>query len=242
MTLPIGAPEDPSASQGLSYAGVFVNADRRLLLDQLAQRRFSGWLGPQEGDWVLAVAEQATGAVAGGGTALTTLARDLAHALGAVVIVARVERDRVLRLDGWDGTDDDGHDEPEPLGSYLSDPSVDATPDDEDDEVYPEPVGAEFAPSYARSCGVPEATGELTEVLEEELDPESVFESERLDSVLRLLELPRWLISAGSLPGDVPAGPRRSELVRLGAGREGLPGLVVGAVTGVLRRRRRRLT
>ena len=69
MTLPIGAPEDPSASQGLSYAGVFVNADRRLLLDQLAQRRFSGWLGPQEGDWVLAVAEQATGAVAGGGTA-----------------------------------------------------------------------------------------------------------------------------------------------------------------------------
>lgn len=241
MTLPIGGSQDPTASQGLSYAGVFVNGDRRLVLDQLAQRRFSGWLGPQEGDWVLAVAEQATGAVAGGGTALTTLARELAHALGAVVIVARVDRDRALHLDGWDGTDDDGHDDPEPLGSYVSDPSVDAAHDADDEELYPEPVGVEFAPVYARACGVPEVADELTEVLEEELDPQSVFESERLDSVLRLLELPRWLISAGSLPGDVPAGPRRDELVRLGAGREGLPGLVVGAVTGVLRRRRRRL-
>jgi hypothetical protein len=66
-----------------------------------------------------------------------------------------------------------------------------------------------------------------------------VLESERLDTVLRLLDLPRWLISAQSLPGDLPVGPRRTELVRLGAGRSGAGGLVMGAVTGALRKRRR---
>ena len=64
-------------------------------------------------------------------------------------------------------------------------------------------------PSPASS---PEAAEELFEVLAEELDPQTVFESERLDTVLRLLDLPRWLIAAQSLPKDVPSGPRRTEL------------------------------
>lgn len=237
-TIPIGGPQVPGGPDGHSYAGLFVNGERDALLGLLTQRRFSGWVGPQEDDWVLVVAEQATGVVAGGGTALTTLGVEVAQALGTVVIAARVDRDRVLRLDGWDARDDDGHDDPEPLGSYLSDPTVQA-PDDED--LWPEPVGAEFAPRYAEACGVPDAADEVTEVLAEELDAESVLESERLDSVLRLLGLPRWLISATSLPRDVPAGPRRSELAWLGAGREGVPGRVVGAVSRVLRKRRRPL-
>lgn len=237
MSLPIvgPGPDDPGAMLGHSYAGLFASADRDAVLQALAERRFTGWLGPQEDGWVLAVAERPAGVVAGGGTALTSLAIDLAGELDTVVIVAQVERDRVLRLDGWTGADDDDREEPEALGSYVSDPSVDA----EDDDVYPEPSGSWFAPAYAEACGVPQVADELTEVLAEELDPESVFESERLDSVLRLLELPRWLVSAQSLPGDVPAGPRRGELIRLGAGREGVAGRLAGAVTGVLRKRRR---
>ncbi len=223
---------------GYTYAGLFVCAERDIVLDHLTDRRFSGWLGPQESAWVLAVPEETGAAVAGDGMNLSTLAAGLAHSLGTVAVMVRVERDRVLRLEGWDGTGDHGYQEPEHLGSYVSDPSADA-PDDE--EMYPEPVGAHHARRYAEACGHPEVGDDLTELLAEELDPESVFESERLDSVLRLLDLPRWLIAASSLPGDVPSGPRRSEMVRLGAGREGAPGRVAGTMTGILRRRFPRL-
>ncbi|MFZ0160395.1 MAG: hypothetical protein WAL50_15320 [Kineosporiaceae bacterium] len=237
MSLPITGPDGPTVGSGCTYAGIFVCAERAGVLGYLAERRFSGWLGPQECDWVLAVPEEVVAAVAGDGTDLLALAVGLARRLGTVTVAARVERDRVLRLDAWDGTDDQDTQEPEHLGSYLSDPTVDAP----DEEVYPEPVGAHHAPRYAEACGHPEVSDELTELLAEELDPESVFESERLDSVLRLLDLPRWLVAVTSLPGDVPSGPRRSELVRLGAGREGVTGRVAGAMTGVVRRRLPRL-
>jgi hypothetical protein len=237
MSLPITGPDGPTVGGGCTYAGIFVCAEHAGVLGYLAERRFSGWLGPQESDWVLAVPEEVVAAVAGDGTDLLALAVGLARRLGTVTVAARVERDRVLRLDAWDGTDDQDTQEPEHLGSYLSDPTVDAP----DEEVYPEPVGAHHAPRYAEACGHPEVSDELTELLAEELDPESVFESERLDSVLRLLDLPRWLVAVTSLPGDVPSGPRRSELVRLGAGREGVPGRVAGAMTGVVRRRLPRL-
>lgn len=223
---------------GYTYAGIFVCAERDSVRDHLTDRRFTGWLGPQECDWVLAVPEETSAAVAGDGMDLSALAAGLARALGTVAVMARVERDRVLHLEGWDGTGDQDSQEPQHLGSYLSDPTADA-PDD--DEIYPEPVGAHHAPRYAEACGHPEVGDDLTELLAEELDPESVFESERLDSVLRLLDLPRWLIAASSLPGDVPSGPRRSEMVRLGAGREGASGRVAGTMTGILRRRFPRL-
>lgn len=236
MSIPIRGPDDPAAMDGYSYSGVFVRAEHGTLLGRLAEQRFTGWLGPQEGEWALAVAEEAAGPVAGSGRTLLTLARALARDLSTIVIVARVERDRVLRLDGWDGTGDDGDEAPRELGGYVSDPSVDA---EDADAVFPEPDGAHHAEAYAQACEQPGAAEELFEVLAEELDPQTVFESERLDTVLRLLDLPRWLISAQSLPKDVPAGPRHTELVRLGAGRSGPSGLVMGAVTGVLRRRRR---
>jgi len=232
-------PEDPTAMVGLSYAGLFVLGERGSVFDLLTERRFSGWLGPQEDAWILIVPESGGGAVAGDGTTLTALAADLARELGTVTVAARVEFDRVLRLNGWDGTDDHRREDPEDLGAYVSDPSADA---EDDEETYPEPDGAHHAPAYVRACrpaAGDEVAEELEKILAEELDTDAVFESERLDAVLRLLGLPRWLISSDSLPGDVPAGPRRQELTRLGAGREGVPGRLAGRVASVLRRRRR---
>lgn len=231
MTIPI-PPADPTAIVGHSYSGLFVRADHEAVLARLTEHRFTGWLGPQQGGWVLAVAEEPAGPVAGSGLSLLSLAATVAGDLLTITVAVRVEKDVVLRLDGWDGTGGT----PSELGSYVSDPSVDA-PDD--DEVFPEPDGAHHAETYARACGQPGAAEELYEVLAEEIDTESVLESERLDTVLRLLDLPRWLISAQSLPRDLPAGPRKAELVRLGAGRAGAGGLVLGAVTGALRKRRR---
>lgn len=266
MTIPSPQPPDPAAIVGHSYSGLFVRADHDAVLDRLTEHRFSGWLGPQEGSWVLAVAEKPGGPVAGSGLSLLSLAGTLAQELSTVTIAARVERDRMLRLDGFDGStdreptvhrapqtmlddfgniievpgdepDEDGDgDAPSSLGSYVSDPTLDHPGDD---EVFPEPSGAWHAERYARACGRDEVAEELQELLAEHLDTESVLESERLDTVLRLLDLPRWLISAQSLPGDLPVGPRKSELVRLGAGRSGAGGLVMGAVTGALRKRRR---
>ena len=230
-------PDDPTAMVGLSYAGMFVRAGRDDVLTRLAEQRFTGWLGPQEGDWLLVVPEAVDGPVAGSGRGLLQLALALARELSTVAVVARVDRDQVLRLDGWDGTGDDGSQPPRELGGYVSDPSIDA-PDD--DAVFAEPEGAHHAHAYAGACSRPEVGEELFELLAEELDTESIFESERLDSALRLLDVPRWLVSAPSLPRDVPGGPRRGELVRLGAGRLGVSGRLAAAATGVVRRRRRR--
>jgi hypothetical protein len=76
-------------------------------------------------------------------------------------------------------------------------------------------------------------------VLAEELDPDSVIESERLARVLRLLRLPTWLVAADALPRDIPTGPDRRELTRLGAGLPGPAGRCYGAIIEVVRRRRR---
>ncbi len=233
MNFVISDPDRPDATAGLSYAGMFVRAGHDAVLAWLGDRRFTGWLGPQEGDWVLVVAEQPDGPVAGEGRTLLGAAAEAARDLSTVALAVRVRRDVVLHLDGWDGTGDDGAEPPRELGGYVSDPSGNA---ENPDEVYPEPEGAHHAQAYAAACGQEQAGADLFDLLAEELDTDSVFESERLDSVLRLLDLPRWLISAASLPKDVPAGPRRSEVVRLGAGRTGAAGRVI---SWILRRRRR---
>jgi len=66
----------------------------------------------------------------------------------------------------------------------------------------------------------------------------SVIESERLSRVLRLTGLPPWLVASAALPRDIPTGPSRRELTRLGAGHPGLLGLLLGRLVGVVRRRR----
>jgi hypothetical protein len=231
------------------------------VLDQLVGRRFSGWVGPQQQSWVLAVARSSTGPVAGEGRPVEVLTAEVAEALATVAFAVRVLRDEVLHLSGWHAT--------EHLGDYVSDPSIESPAGTQDDDVaglagqgdlegygklegygglegfsmldaFPEPQGAWHAPAFATACGRPDAAEELGELLGETLDHDSVFESERLGQALRLLGLPDWLVSAPSLPGDVPGGPARTELVQLGAGRIGLAGLLSGLFTGVARRRRPR--
>ncbi len=244
MTYPIAAGRGDEAA-GASYAGLFVRAERDSVLDQLVGRRFSGWVGPQQQSWVLAVASTAEGPVAGGRRPIEVLTAEVAAALATVALAVRVHRDRVLYLTGWHAG--------EHLGDYVSDPSVETPSGEvpvEDDpygglEVYgpldtfPEPQGAWHAPAFATACGRPGAAADLGELLGETLDHDSVFESERLAQALRLLGLPTWLVSAPSLPGDVPGGPSRADLVQLGAGRSGLGGRIGGLVTGLVRRRRR---
>jgi hypothetical protein len=118
----------------------------------------------------------------------------------------------------------------------MSDPSRDH-PDSTD--ILDEPLGVDLAPALAEACGRGDAADELTDLLSENLDTDSRIESERLIEILRLLELPRWLVSVSSLPRDIPAGPRAGELTRLGAGRDGLRGLVGRRASDVVRRHQR---
>ena len=242
MTHPIAAAPGDHGQTGASYAGLFVRAERVSVIDQLSQRRFSGWVGPQQQAWVLAVCRSPTGPVAGNGRTLTTLAAEVAGALATVVLASRVHQDEVLHLAGWHAAKD--------LGSYVSDPSVEAAglpdgdlsdPDGADpygaQEAFPEPQGAWHAPAFASACGHPEAAEGLGELLGQTLDHDSVYESERLAAALTLLGLPTWLVSAASLPGDLPAGPDRRDLLTLGAGRTGLGGRFGGLAARLTRRR-----
>jgi hypothetical protein len=247
MTYPIAAAHGDEEAAGASYAGLFVRAELDSVLDQLVGRRFSGWVGPQQEAWVLAVARTSTGPVAGEGRPVEVLTAEVAEALATVAFAVRVLRDEVLYLSGWHAT--------EHLGDYVSDPSIESKASTQDDDVagleghgglegfgrldaFPEPQGAWYAPAFATACGRPDGAEELGELLGETLDHDSVFESERLAQALRLLGLPGWLVSAPSLPGDVPGGPNRTELVQLGAGHGGLGGRIGGLVTGIVRRRR----
>jgi hypothetical protein len=215
-------------STGYTYGAVAVRAaaqwDR--LLPALRAMRFSGWVAPPEDGWVLAVAARAGGAVAAGRRGLLELGAELAAELDTTVAAVRVLRDRQLVLAAWSGGDE--------VGRYVSDPAYGL----DDEEVLSFPIGTEHAAAFAAAAGVPEVAGDLEELLAEELDPESVIESERLALVLRMLALPGWLVASVSLPHDIPSGPRARELTRLGAGIPGVGGRLVGRAVEVVRSRR----
>lgn len=215
--------DDPA---GYSYAALVVRARRDDACRHAGHLRFSGWVGPQEGDWVVLVPATPMGRVAKPGPVLDTLGPELARASEDVVLSVSVWRDRVLRLGLWDG--------PLEVGRYVSNPAFEA-PDD--DEATPDPEGTEHAEAFASVCRRPEAGERLEEILGELLDEENEIESERLTRVLRLLELPHWLVAAPSLPKDVPGGPAASRFTRLGAGRTGLSGRARGLITGLTQRR-----
>lgn len=205
---------------GCSYRGLVVRAPRGQVLDRLRALRFTGWVGPQEGEDVVVVAEGEQLLVAGGGRDLEDVAADVA-ALGPVLLVT-VLRDRLLALVLLRAGS-------APL-RYLSEPSV-LDRDDMD-----EPRGEHHAPALARAFAVPAAAGDLRDVLAEALDPEHYIESERLGRVLALLGLPGWLVSAWTLPRAMSVGPDRSALVRLRAGRAGPAGLLAGWADARVRR------
>jgi hypothetical protein len=224
----IGRADGPA---GHTYAGLVVRigpaVGRAEVLAALRELRFSGWLGPEESGWLVAVPERGAGTVASGRRGVLELAGDLAGRLGATLVAVRVADDRQLVLSLWQ--------EREETGRYVSDPSHGLR----DDEVLSDPMGDEHAAAFAVAVGRPEAAEELGELLAEELDPDSVIESERLVRVLRLLGLPEWLVACSSLPRDVPGGPRSGDVTRLGFGVPGLGGRVAGRVAQVARTRRR---
>jgi hypothetical protein len=229
MAVPFGVvPGTTGGPSGYTYGAVVVRAadQRDRLLAALRAIRFSGWVGFPEDGWILAVAARAGGAVAAGRRGLLDVGEELASELDTTVVAVRVLRDRQLVLGVWSGGDE--------VGRYVSDPAYGLG----DDEVLPFPIGVEHADAFAEAVGRREAADELGELLAEELDPESVIESERLTGVLRTLALPGWLAASVALPRDVPGGPRAGELTRLGAGVPGVAGRLVGRAVEVVRSRR----
>ncbi|MBZ2198173.1 hypothetical protein [Occultella gossypii] len=245
--IPMGA-SDPDKVVGESYAGVYLAATRDAVATALAEAAFTGFVGPQEGDWVLAVATNARGTVAAGKRTLDALARDLAGGLGVVAVAVEVDRDKRLRLWAFEAGERIGHFDSAPEDD--DDLALGQIPLDEFGDPLPEAMlalggsGAQSAAELVRVCVSPGASDgeesdpaeELEELLDEELT-ESESESDRVRSALRLLTLPTWLIASASLPRDVPGGPRAGQVLHLRAGRTGVAGLTLGALSERTRRK-----
>ena len=197
-----------------------------MLLEVLRGIRFSGWIAPPRDGWIVVLGDPGDGVVADDRRGVIEVGAALAERLAAPVLAVRVRRDRQLGIVAWrDG---------EEVGRYCSDPSREP---DADKDVLDQPVGAELAEALAELWNRADAADDLAELLEEELDPESVYESERLRSVLRLLGLPAWIVAAGALPQDIPTGPTAAELTRLRAGATGYAGRTLGPALRAVRRR-----
>jgi hypothetical protein len=221
---------DVGGPDGHSYGAVLV-ADDELsggrLHDLLAAVRFSGWVAPPRDGWIVLLGDPGDGVVADGRRGIVEVAAMIAGRVPGAVLALRVRHDRQLALVAWRAGEE--------LARYCSDPSREAGLDR---EVLTDPVGAEYAAVLAQLWERPDAAEDLAELLEEQLDEESVYESERLGKSLRLLGLPAWIVAAGSLPRAMPTGPRPSELTRLRAGLPGMAGRTRDAVVRPLRRRR----
>src|SRR4051794_26134608 len=174
-----GAGAEVGGPEGYTYGVLAVRGEA--LRAALTEIRFSGWVAPPEEGWQIAVAASGDGTVAAGRRGVIGVGEWLADRADDTVLAIRVLRDRQLVLAAWAGGEE--------LGRYVSDPSREPGADN---DILAEPLGAENATAFATACGHPEAVGDLEELLAEELDPDSVIESERLSRVLRLLGLPTW--------------------------------------------------
>jgi hypothetical protein len=220
---------DAGGPAGHSYGAVLVPASTQsvsTVRGVLTGIRFTGWLAPPSEGWIVVIGEPGDGVVADGQRGIVEVGALLAARVTDAVLAVRVRRDRQLGLVAWAGGEE--------VARYCSDPSVEPGADKEE---LSEPVGVEAAEALAELRGRPEAEEELTELLGEELDPDSVSESERLGQVLRLLDLPGWIVAAGELPRSMPRGPKVSELEHLRAGATGFAGRSRDAVVRPLRRR-----
>jgi hypothetical protein len=220
---------------GLTYAAVLVRLDgpsgpvarRDEVIDALRRVGFSGWVGPAEGGWLASVAVSGDRPTASGRRGAAALGAWLSADLDVTSVAIQVRADRQLLLVVQQGPDE--------VGLYLSDPSFRTDPAD---QILPYPLGPGYASAFAAACGHPASAGELEELLAEHLDPDSFIESERLAGVLRLLDLPRWLVSAARLPKPLSNGPLPADFTRLRAGRTGAAGLLAGWLAGLVRNRR----
>jgi hypothetical protein len=225
----MGVPPEPGGPAGYSYAAVLARVNNRpdareKLLLTLRKLRFSGWVAPPAGTWVVIVAA-AEGTVAAGRRGVVGLGETLAEALATTTLTVRVLDDRQLVLVAWESGRE--------AARYVSDPSREPRADD---DVLPDPVGIEGADAIAAACERPEAAAALGRLLAEPLDPDEEIESERLAQVLHLLGLPPWLITVWRLPRAMRTGPAPRDLIRLGAGRTGLLGWIAGRAARLGRR------
>jgi hypothetical protein len=216
-------------ARGVTYGAVIL-AESALPLEGVQEVlrgiRFTGWITPRREGWLVALGDPGDGVVADGRRGVIEVGGLLAEHTAAPVLAVRVRQDHQLGLVAWRGGEE--------VGRYCSDPSREP---DADDDVLDSPIGAELAEVLAELYDRTDAAEELTELLEEELDPDSVHESERLRSILRLLGLPSWIVAAGALPKDIPTGPRARELVHLRAGATGSAGVVLSRALRPIRRR-----
>jgi hypothetical protein len=224
QTSEVGGPD------GHSYGAVIVaevDVSDAELRGILAAVRFSGWIAPPRDGRVVLLGDPGAGVVADGRRGIIEVAATIAARAAGVVLAVRVRHDRQLGLVAWRAGEE--------VARYCSDPSREA---DLGPEVLTDPIGAQYAAVFAELWERPDVAEDLAELLEEQLDEESVYESERLGKVLRLLGLPSWIVAAGSLPRAMPTGPRPAELTRLRAGLSGMAGRARDAAIRPLRRRR----
>lgn len=223
-----GAVGGPS---GYSYGAVAVAADAEALpevVEALGGMRFTGWVVPPRDGWIIVLGSPGAGVVARGRRGIIEVGEELAARLPGPVFAFRVTRDRQLGIVAWNLGDE--------AGRFCSDPSREPGADS---DILAEPVGIGAAGAFGQLAGRPEAIGPLTELLGERYQfPWSVFESERLRDVLRLLGMPDWLVACAELPHDIPTGPRARDLIRMRAGRTGSSGILVNAFVGRARRDR----
>jgi hypothetical protein len=229
MTLPMGVTGEAAGPAGYTYSAVLLRVDQRAgvgdqLLATLREVRFSGWVAPAEAGWAVVVPAGA-GTVASGRRGVVGVGEALAMRLGTGTLAVRVLDDLQLVLVGWASGRE--------VARYVSDPSREPGVTE---DVLPHPFGSAGSAAVATLCGKPEAGEGVDALLHEPLDPEDEIESERLGKVLRLLELPTWLVSAWQLPRELPTGPARRDLLRLRAGRTGLPGWIAGRAVRLPRR------
>ncbi|MBU2664876.1 hypothetical protein KOI35_15340 [Actinoplanes bogorensis] len=222
MAFPYGSTPGSDGPAGETYAVALVRTgDAGPVAAVLRRLRFTGWLGAPADGWLPVVATSAT--VASGRRGIV----ELGEALPGTVLVLRVLADRQLALVAWQDGDE--------RGRYVSDPSREPGADE---DVLDDPLGVSSAEDFAAAGGHPERAGELAELLNERLDPDNVIESERLSRILRLLELPTWLVAVSTLPRDVPTGPSARSLTRFGGGLTGVRGRLFDLVLRPVRRRR----
>ncbi len=251
-------PEPPS------FGGIFSTANRDDVVAFLGEIKFTGWIGPVQGLWILIVAENPLGQVAAARRTLDQTAKELAARTRSLTMSAAVSKDTSLRLGLYDGeeriahldtnpAEDEGgfavNEFGEPVGPESGSDAESGFMLDEFGEPmvdeFGEPIGAmmmddaeddEFVHApIARAFGRPDLAEELTELLEESLS-EDQSESERMTSLARMLDLPTWLVSSASLPKRIWGAPDPSEMTRLRAGRQGLSGAVLGSAVRRLRR------
>ncbi len=229
MALPPLSSPPADEPQGETYGAVILSASAQTpgdVLQALRGIRFTGWVAPPRDGWIVVLGDPGDGVVADDRRGIIEVGGVLAQRVADPVLAVRVRRDRQLGIVAWRTGDE--------VGRYCSDPSREPA---SDDDVLDQPVGAELAESLTEIWDRTDKAEDLTELLDEQLDPDSVYESERLRSALRMLGLPTWIVAAGALPGDIPTGPAAAELTRLRAGATGYAGRTLGPALHAVRRR-----